>query len=69
VKNPDLFRKETRQWLEENCPASMRQAMKSEKDQCWGGLKWTFQSEDQRLWMERMAERGWTAPQWPAERF
>jgi alkylation response protein AidB-like acyl-CoA dehydrogenase len=41
--------------------------MKSEKDQCWGGRNWVFQSEDQRLWMERMAGRGWTAPQWPSE--
>ena len=24
-----------------------------------------FQSEDQRLWLERMASRGWTAPSWP----
>lgn len=63
----DVFRKETREWLEENCPVSMRKPMKSEKDQCWGGRNWTFQSEDQRLWMKRMAERGWTAPQWPAE--
>ena len=63
----DVFRKETREWLEKNCPVSMRKPMKSEKDQCWGGRNWTFQSEDQRLWMKRMAERGWTAPQWPAE--
>jgi alkylation response protein AidB-like acyl-CoA dehydrogenase len=45
----------------------MRQPIKSEKDQCWGGRNWRFQSKDQRMWMERMAERGWTAPQWPAE--
>ena len=67
VNDLDVFRKETREWLEKNCPVSMRKPMKSEKDQCWGGRNWTFQSEDQRLWMKRMAERGWTAPQWPAE--
>ena len=26
-----------------------------------------FASEDQRLWLERMAARGWTAPTWPRE--
>ena len=26
-----------------------------------------FQNDDQRLWMERMAERGWTVPEWPTE--
>jgi alkylation response protein AidB-like acyl-CoA dehydrogenase len=45
----------------------MRTPFKSDKDPCWGGRNWTFQSEDQRLWLERMAERGWTAPDWPKE--
>lgn len=63
----EAFRRETRAWLEENCPASMRTPMLSDKDQCWGGRNWTFQSEDQRLWLERMAARGWTAPDWPKE--
>jgi alkylation response protein AidB-like acyl-CoA dehydrogenase len=67
VNDVEVFRKETREWLEKNCPAAMRKPMKSEKDQCWGGRNWVFQSEDQRLWMERMAGRGWTAPQWPSE--
>ena len=63
----DQFRKETREWLEKNCPQGMRDPIKSEKDQCWGGRNWKYQSEDQRVCMERMAARGWTAPQWPAE--
>ena len=61
------FRGQTRVWLEENCPPSMRQPILSEKDPWWGGRKAEFLSEDQRLWLERMAERGWTAPQWPVE--
>ena len=60
------FRAETRQWLEDNCPPSMRTPM-SDKEKCWGGRNWTFHSEDQKLWMERMAARGWTAPTWPTE--
>lgn len=67
MSNPEDFRQQTRAWLEENCPASMRRPIKSDQDQCWGGRNWVFESEDQRLWLERMAERGWTAPQWPAE--
>jgi alkylation response protein AidB-like acyl-CoA dehydrogenase len=61
------FREETRAWLEENCSPSMRRPIKSDKDQCWGGRNWVFESDEQRLWLERMAERGWTAPQWPTE--
>jgi acyl-CoA dehydrogenase len=61
------FRKEVRDWLEVNCPASMRSPYRSEADVCWGGRDFSFQSEDQRLWLERMAGRGWTAPSWPRE--
>jgi alkylation response protein AidB-like acyl-CoA dehydrogenase len=67
VTNLEEFRQETRAWLEENCPASMRRPVLSDKDQCWGGRNWQFESDDQRLWLERMAERGWTVPTWPAE--
>lgn len=61
------FRAQVKAWLEDNCPSGMRQAMSSEKDACWGGRNWKFQSEDQKLWMERMAAKGWTAPTWPKE--
>ena len=58
------FRAATRAWLEENCPQEMRQPM-SEADVCWGGRNWVFQSEAQKLWLDRMAARGWTVPTWP----
>jgi alkylation response protein AidB-like acyl-CoA dehydrogenase len=67
VANLEEFRQQTRAWLEENCPASMREPIKSDKDQCWGGRKWVFRNEEQRLWLERMAAKGWTVPQWPGE--
>jgi len=60
-------RAETREWLEANCPEDMRQPMRSDEDQCWGGRNWVFKSEGQKLWLERMAAKGWTAPRWPAE--
>ena len=34
---------------------------------CWGGRNWTFQSDAQRHWLEAMAERGWTVPDWPKD--
>ncbi len=45
----------------------MRQPLRSEADMCWGGRRWKFQSEAQRLWLQRMGERGWTVPEWPRE--
>ena len=63
----DTFRSETRRWLEENCPPEMREPARGDDDICWGGRKWTFSSDAQRVWLERMAERGWTAPMWPKE--
>ena len=61
----EQFRAETRDWLQANCPQSMRTPYKTESEICWGGRDWQFQSEDQRLWLEAMASRGWTAPSWP----
>ena len=59
------FKSEVRAWLEANCPESMRQPYRSEVDVCWGGRNWKFQSDDQQAWLQRMAEKGWTAPSWP----
>lgn len=67
MTEPNQFRQEVRDWLEANCPEAMRSPYRSEADVCWGGRDFTFQSEDQRLWLERMASRGWTAPSWPRE--
>jgi acyl-CoA dehydrogenase len=39
----------------------------AEKDICWGGRNFVFQSDEQKLWLARMAARGWTAPTWPKE--
>jgi len=63
----EAFAAETRIWLEANCPAEMREPVKSEKDACWGGRDWVFQSEAQKTWLERMVAKGWTVPTWPKE--
>jgi alkylation response protein AidB-like acyl-CoA dehydrogenase len=63
----ETFRAETRDWLEANCPPEMRTPMTSEKDVCWGGRNFDFQSEAQKQWLKVMGERGWTVPDWPKE--
>ena len=60
------FRTETRAWLEENCPASMRTPM-SEQEMVNGGSKLRSPNPDSYLWLDRMAEKGWTVPNWPKE--
>ena len=67
MTDTESFRLETRDWLETNCPESMRHPYRSEADVCWGGRNFKFQSEDQKNWLERMAGKGWTVPTWPME--
>ncbi len=63
----EAFREDTRAWLKANCPESMRKPIRSEADICWGGKNWEFANEDQKLWFDRMVEKGWTVPTWPTE--
>lgn len=63
----ETFRTETRAWLEANCPPSQRVPAEDFEDTCWGGTKWRFTNPEQKQWLEVMAERGWTAPEWPTE--
>jgi acyl-CoA dehydrogenase len=63
----EQFRSETRDWLTANCPPEMRTPMRGEKDLCWGGRHFEFQSEAQKQWLDVMASRGWTVPDWPKE--
>ena len=60
----EAFRSEVRAWLDENCPPSMRTPM-PEDETVWGGRNGTFKNPDSKLWLDRMASRGWTAPTWP----
>jgi alkylation response protein AidB-like acyl-CoA dehydrogenase len=60
------FREETRAWLEDNCPASMRTPMPADEAPA-SGRNVTFKNPDTKLWMQRMAERGFTAPMWPTQ--
>lgn len=62
----DAFRADVRDWLEANCPEEMRQPIQDEEDVVWGGKTFNF-TEPQKLWLDRMAEKGWTVPEWPVE--
>ena len=65
-KDLDAFRTEVRDWLEKNCPPSMRTPM-PEDEVVWGGRRESFKNPDSKVWLERMGEKGWTAPTWPTE--
>ena len=58
------FRKETSDWLEENCPVSMRGQTKDIAELYWGGRNSDFTSEDQKIWFKRMHDKGWIVPYW-----
>ena len=66
MQDIENFRAETRAWLEANCPAAMRQPLTQEQI-VWSGSEVKFSNDDQRVWFERMRDRGWFAPDWPAE--
>ena len=56
------FRRQTRAWLEENCPPGAR----GDGPVPLGSSKVDLEP-DVRLWLERMAEKGWTVPTWPKQ--
>lgn len=66
MQSIEEFRASTRAWLEENCPSSMRTPMQ-EDEVVWGGRSPSFKNPDSKLWLERMAAKGWTTPTWPKE--
>lgn len=66
MQNLQDFQLSTRQWLEQNCPPSMRTPMMQDEI-IWGGRNAAFKNPESKLWLERMAAKGWTCPSWPAE--
>ena len=62
----DDFRVDAKNWLETNCPASMRTPMPDDEI-VWGGRNADYKHPEQQLWLDRMAEKGWTAPTWPKQ--
>lgn len=66
MSNLTTFREETRAWLQQNCPVSMRTRMVP-GEEVNGGTKRRSTNPDAHVWLERMAEKGWTVPTWPTE--
>jgi len=66
MSDTDNFYEETYAWLEENCPESQRTPA-GPRELVYGGKKCVFPSDDAKLWLDRMAEKGWTVPTWPKE--
>jgi len=64
VSDLETFRTETRAWLEANYPPSLHAPM-GEDEAPWGGRQARWPNPDAKLWLDRMAQRGWTAPTWP----
>jgi alkylation response protein AidB-like acyl-CoA dehydrogenase len=66
MSNLEAFRQEVREWLEENCPPSMRTPLVPEEE-VWGGRNAQYVNPESKLWLERMGKKGWTAPSLPTE--
>jgi len=66
VSDLDQFRQDTRVWLDENCPPSIRTPM-VENETVWGGRNETYLNPDSKIWLDRMGSKGWTCPTWPKE--
>jgi len=62
-----IDRAEIAEWLKDNCPRELRMPGRGEEDICWGGRRWVFQSEPQKVWFERCLAEGLTVPTWPKE--
>ena len=62
----DTFRAEVRDWLAANYPPELKDPKaKLDEEAVWGGRKYLGSKEPIKVWIDRMAERGWTAPTWP----
>ena len=67
MSDRENFQQEVRSWLEANCPDSMRQGMTSGDELEWGGRAAEGRTDDRKIWLDRMGEKGWTCPTWPSE--
>jgi acyl-CoA dehydrogenase len=63
----EQFRAETRKWLLDNAPVGVRGLVLAIGEGNWGGRKATYPNPEMKRWLEVMAERGWTAPEWPTQ--
>jgi alkylation response protein AidB-like acyl-CoA dehydrogenase len=67
MANSEKFRQEICAWLDASAPPKLAEKGADPAYQTWGGRKAQYPNPDARLWLERAAERGLTAPTWPRE--
>jgi alkylation response protein AidB-like acyl-CoA dehydrogenase len=61
------FRTDLRSWLAQNCPEGVRDGAEPNVETTPWGSSTIKLDRDSRIWLERMAERGFTVPTWPVE--
>ena len=59
MNNLDKFREDTRDWLDKNCPPSMRNGAdpKTPVDEVWGGRNAKYKNPESKIWLDRMGEK------------
>jgi alkylation response protein AidB-like acyl-CoA dehydrogenase len=67
MTDTETFRAETRDWLDANCPAEMREPVRGDDDMFWGGRNRSFKNDAQKAWFETCVTKGYTVPDWPKE--
>ena len=65
----DKFREDTKNWLDKNCPPSMRSGADPTipVDEVWGGRNAKYKNPESKIWLDRMGAKGWTMPTVPKE--
>jgi hypothetical protein len=60
----EQFRKETKEWLDQNCPPSMRSGADPSIpiDEVWGGRNAEYKNPESKIWLDKMGAKGWTMP-------
>ena len=63
----DVFRRTVRQWLESSYPPELRNLESTDQPAVWGGSKQEYPVAAARLWLDRMAAKGWVTPTWSVD--
>ncbi len=64
----DAFRSDVKSWLAANYPLELKDPKaKLDEEAIWGGQAYLNSDAPIKVWINRMASRGWTAPTWPTE--
>lgn len=66
AKTLNDFRLEVREWITENYPDGLNTPVLA-GELVNGGRNCEFHHPDAKVWLDRMAEKGWTCPEWPVE--